>query len=398
LAKAQRSVVRKEHAGTVLLVDDDPFVLQYLARSVHSSLLRIVTCQTPHEALNYVLSEGVVAVVSDISMPEMSGLELLRIIRQHDPELPVVLVTGVPCIRSAAEAVEHGAFMYLVKPVDPAMLTMTLERAVRQYCSTKVKRDSLIALGVDGKTADLARLQSQYERALKASWIAYQPIVRSTDGSVFGHEALLRCDESLLRDPELIVNAAERLNDLPRLGRLVRELAAKTLLDSQDDRTLFINLHPCDLRDPDLSDADSILASVADRVVLEITERASMQDIGGFRLKISELRELGFRIAVDDVGAGYAGLNCIAMLEPEFIKLDMTLVRNLDEQPIKQKLVASLVALGKDVGHTVIAEGVESLAERDTLVELGCDLLQGYFISHPSRIAPPVNWPPFSQK
>jgi len=118
-------------------------------------------------------------------------------------------------------------------------------------------------------------------------------------------------------------------------------------------------------------------------------------NIDGFRQKLSVLRELGFRIAVDDLGVGYAGLNSIAMLEPEFIKLDMTLVRKIDEQPVKQKLVSSLTALSKDMGHQVIAEGVETREERDTLVELGCDLLQGYLFSRPERDFPPVNWPPF---
>lgn len=387
-------MLKREHPGTVLLVDDDPEVLQLLAQSIKVSPFSVAPCLTAHEAIRHVSNGSVVAVVSDLSMPEISGMELLRILRQHDPELPVVLLTGVPSIRSAAEAVEYGAFMYLVKPVDPVVLTMTVERAIRHYCTARIKRDTLARLGVEGEAANLSRLQAQFEQALDALWIAYQPIVRREDGSVLGHEALLRSDGSLLQDPELIINAAERLNRMNQLGRVVRELAAKPLLADAGPSLLFLNLHSRDLKDADLRDGDSALASIADRVVLEITERASLLDLDGFRERIAALRELGFRIAVDDLGAGYAGLNSIAMLEPEFIKLDLTLVRNIEEQPVKQKLVASLTALSRDMGHRVIAEGVETRAERDTLVELGCDFLQGYFISRPERQFPAVNWPP----
>ena len=385
LSKAKRTVMKRELAGTVLLVDDDPVILQWLTNSISSIPFTVTPCSSPHEVIDHVAKESVVAVVSDISMPEMSGLELLRVLRQYDADLPVVIVTGVPSIRSAAEAVEYGAFMYLVKPVDPVVLGLTVERAVRHYCNAKVKRDALQRLGVDDETSNLGRLQAQFDYALDALWVAYQPIVNAIDRSIFGHEGLLRCDGSLLPEPELIVNAAERLNSLHLLGRTVRERAAQPFLASGQSGLLFLNIHPYDLQDADLRDEDSALASIADRVVLEITERASLLNIEGIRQKISALRELGFRIAVDDLGAGYAGLNSIAILEPEFIKLDMTLVRDVDKEPVKQKLIASLAALGKDMGHQIIAEGVETASERDTLVEIGCHFLQGYLFARPER-------------
>jgi len=376
----------------VLLVDDDPNVLRPLARSIQASPFTVVPCRTAHEAIKHVASGAVVAVVSDISMPEISGMELLRILRQHDADIPVILVTGAPSIQTAADAVEFGAFMYHLKPVDPVVLTMSIERAVRHYCSAKIKRETLDSLGIESEATNLRRLQAQYEQALDALWIAYQPIV-CKDGSVLGHEAFLRCEGSLLEGPELVISAAERVNDLNHLGRVVRELATKPFLDDRAG-LLFINLHPHDLEDPDLYDRDSALASLANRVVLEMAERESLLNIDGFEHKMDALRELGFRIAVDDLGAGYAGLNSIATLEPEFIKLDMTLVRDIEKQPVKQKVVASLTALSKDMGHQVIAEGVETCAERDTLIELGCDFYQGYLISRPTREFPPVNWPP----
>jgi EAL domain-containing protein (putative c-di-GMP-specific phosphodiesterase class I) len=100
------------------------------------------------------------------------------------------------------------------------------------------------------------------------------------------------------------------------------------------------------------------------------------------------LRELGFRIALDDLGAGYAGLTSFALLEPEFVKLDMSLVRDVHQNATKQKVIGSMVRLCHEMDKQIIAEGVESRDERDALVELGCDLLQGYFFAKPGKAFP----------
>jgi len=141
-----------------------------------------------------------------------------------------------------------------------------------------------------------------------------------------------------------------------------------------------------------LSDPASPLAAIAPRVVLEITERASLDGVREAKARIHALRELGFRIAIDDLGAGYAGLTSFAMLEPEFVKLDLSLVRDVHASAVKQKLVGSMTALCKDMGIAVIAEGIESAHERDCLLGLGCELLQGYLIARPGRAFPEVSY------
>ena len=223
-------------------------------------------------------------------------------------------------------------------------------------------------------------------------WLAYQPIVRASDHSIFGFEALLRSDEPSLTTPAAILHVAERLGALNRLGRAVRNQAAITVASAHRSYALFVNLHPQDLFDVDLSDAAAALSAVAGRVVLEVTERASITDFELARQKIAELRHKGFRIAVDDLGAGYAGLSSFAILEPEFVKLDMTLVRNVDQSTVKQKLVKSIATSCRDMGLYVIAEGVETREERDAAIELGCDLLQGFLFARPGPAFPGVSW------
>jgi EAL domain-containing protein (putative c-di-GMP-specific phosphodiesterase class I) len=171
-------------------------------------------------------------------------------------------------------------------------------------------------------------------------------------------------------------------------------LAAGAMEHAATDAVLFLNLHPLDLADENLFDSLAPLTQIASRVVLEVTERAAIEEVDGVERRVGRLREHGFRVAVDDLGAGYAGLSSFALLEPEIVKLDVSLLRDIDQSPVKQKLVASMTALCKDMGFLVVAEGIETPAERDCVVALGCDLLQGYLFARPGRPFPAASWGP----
>jgi EAL domain-containing protein (putative c-di-GMP-specific phosphodiesterase class I) len=130
---------------------------------------------------------------------------------------------------------------------------------------------------------------------------------------------------------------------------------------------------------------DTPLSTMASRVVLEITERATLDDVPDLERRTRILRQLGFRIAVDDLGAGHAGLATLTRLEPEFVKLDLSLVQQVHLSPVRQKLVASVSALCADLHAELVAEGVEEPADRDRLLALGCRLQQGYLFAKPDR-------------
>jgi EAL domain-containing protein (putative c-di-GMP-specific phosphodiesterase class I) len=119
-------------------------------------------------------------------------------------------------------------------------------------------------------------------------------------------------------------------------------------------------------------------------VVLEITERAPLSGLEEVREHVRELRQFGFRIAVDDLGAGYAGLTSFATLDPDIVKLDMNLVRGIEGSAVKRKLVGSVASLCREMDMLIVAEGVETAAERDVLTELGCDLFQGFLFARPA--------------
>jgi EAL domain-containing protein (putative c-di-GMP-specific phosphodiesterase class I) len=258
-----------------------------------------------------------------------------------------------------------------------------VRRAANFHRLAQLKRETLTLLGDGALKDDRESLERAFRRALDGLWMAFQPIVSWPGRELFGYEALVRTEEpSLSRPPDLIA-AAERLQRLPELGRAVRDAVAAQMADATG--SIFVNLHASDLLDEHLLDKASPLSAHAGRVVLEITERAGLDAVKDAGSRVAILKRMGYRIAIDDLGAGYAGLSSFAHLEPHIVKLDMSLVRALHDAPMKRKLVQSVVALCRDLGIDAVAEGVETAAERDALAEVGCPLLQGYLFGRPEK-------------
>jgi EAL domain-containing protein (putative c-di-GMP-specific phosphodiesterase class I) len=232
---------------------------------------------------------------------------------------------------------------------------------------------------------DRAGIDAKLDRALRSLWMAYQPVVAANEGSVYGYEALLRSDEPLLLLPKAVLKAAEKMRRVNEVGRAVRDAVASDMeFMPESGAFAFLNVHPEDLLDPALYLPSAPLTRVAQRVVLELSDRASLDSVVDARERIERLRALGFRIAIDDLGAGQADSSTFAQLEPEFVKIDLSIIRGVDKDPSKRKMVHALVRLCHNMGKSVIAEGVENAGERDTLVEAGCDFLQGYFLGSPA--------------
>jgi EAL domain-containing protein (putative c-di-GMP-specific phosphodiesterase class I) len=377
----------------VLVADDDEDVRTLLSKSLRSAGYAVVQASDGRQALEILDARPVDAIVTDISMPEMTGIELLRAIRARRADVPVVLVTGSPDMESAMQAVKLGALIYLTKPIDLDELRRVLARAVRLGRIARLKQEALVLVGAGGLGGgDLLALEASFARALDTIWIAYQPIVRSHDGSLFGYEALLRSAEPSLPHPGAMLDAAERLDRLTELGRAIRAAAVRPMSSAPPEAMLFINLHARDLLDEALFSRESPLAAIASRVVLEITERAALDNVKDARERIAKLRGQGFRIAVDDLGAGYAGLTSFVTLEPELVKLDMTLVRDIHQHTLKQQLVRAITLLCRELGLLVVAEGVETPEERGCVIDCGCDLIQGYLVAKPGPPFPQPSW------
>src|SRR3954464_7646720 len=262
------------------------------------------------------------------------------------------------------------------------------------YFSPKIRLERLIYRGIR-EAANASRSIEERERARRvadlrsslrdrAVYVDYHPIVVTETREIFGYEALTRGVMRSLRSPEVMFDVAAEADLVWELSRLCRSRAIEGIATRlQADELLFINVDPHDFSDPAFNENE---VKCPERVVIEITERTAIKDYPKFRERLRIFRERGFRFAVDDAGSGYAGLGSIANLEPDFIKLDISLINAIDTNFIKQNLVATMVRFANDHGAMVIAEGVERAEEFETVKQLGVHLVQGFFLHRPSHL------------
>ncbi|MCH2101589.1 MAG: EAL domain-containing protein [Planctomycetes bacterium] len=381
---------------TILLVEDDAEV-RAAFRAALGKEFEIFEAEDGQYALGILTEHLPDLIVSDITMPGLDGVSLLREIRARDLDIPVILVTGEPELDGAVQAVEYGALRYLEKPIDPGQLRELAEQAVDFRRMANAKRDLFrMTSGTQGTASDRAGQLTRFESALDSIYLHFQPIYSLEQGTAIGYECLLRCAEETLRQPPALIQAGEELGRTSEIGRAIRAAALEKLAEVPEHAYLFVNLHFADLDDADLFDADSAFSQQAHRFVLEITERESLEVIANAQDKVQQLRELGFQIAMDDLGAGHNGLAAFAQLAPEVVKLDMRLVRDLDQGERQRDLVRVMHDFCAVRGMHVVAEGVETREELDALMEIGVDLIQGYYIARPHReVIDPPN--PFAQ-
>jgi EAL domain-containing protein (putative c-di-GMP-specific phosphodiesterase class I) len=370
----------------VLIIDDDASMRRFVEKALGSPALVIDSAADGTDALALLGENSYDTILTDIAMPGMNGVEFLRTVREMDPDVPVVLITGNPALETAIEAIEHGAFRYLLKPVSVADLRSVTERAIRLHALTRLRRRAVEnEAGTTNEQIDRDELAKGFDRALGSLHMVYQPIVSSREARVFGYEALVRSNERTLSTPPELLAAAEQLGRVVELGRAVRARVAGDASASPADAVIFVNVHPAELEDETLYGAHTPFSRVARRIVLEVTERASLDRVRDVDNRIARLRAIGFRLAVDDLGAAYSGLATLARIEPDIVKLDMVLARGLASQSANRAVIRSMVQLCLELGMAFVCEGVETEAQRDAMIELGCDLFQGYLYSRPER-------------
>lgn len=356
--------------GSVLVIDDDDLFLRVCTTVLKRAGHDVQGVQSARAALDALGQRHFDAVVSDVRMPGTDGIDLLKAVRQQQPSLPFVLMSGEPTVDSALTAIEHRALRYLRKPFDVDALAQVVAEAVAMPAA---------------KPQTTQGDHDRFTRALAATFMAYQPIVKLSSQAVWAHEALVRCEAPDCASPAELLDLAERTERIHELGRLVRRRVAEDARNAPPDSSLFVNLHPAELLDQDLYDPTAPLSRLAPRVVLEITERASVVHLAELPRLITRLRGLGFRIALDDLGAGYSGLTLLARIVPEIVKLDAALVRGIETSPSQRIIIASVVDLAKHLNTVVVAEAIETHGEQRALERLGVDWMQGYRFGRPQK-------------
>lgn len=220
----------------------------------------------------------------------------------------------------------------------------------------------------------------------------FQTVVSLKSGRILGYEALSRITgESEFDSIEQLCLAAiefDRVQELERLCHRRALEAARSILKPGSNMKLLININPNTVNDlrfkATFTDEYVQQYNISPRsIIFEITERSCIERMENYEETIRHFKEMGFEIAIDDMGAGYSGLNRVANVQPHFVKLDMHLIRNIDQEGIKNAIVKGLVSFSRASNIKLIAEGIESYEELKTVVDLGVNYAQGFFIQEP---------------
>ncbi|WP_137896541.1 EAL domain-containing protein [Ramlibacter sp. 2FC] len=215
--------------------------------------------------------------------------------------------------------------------------------------------------------------------------IVYQPIFDIVRHRVVGHEALTRFSAEPVRTPDRWFAEAAEVGQLERLELAVIEAALKGLEHFPPDAYLALNISPETILDGEM--ARVLEGWPLQRLVLEVTEHASVADYGRMAATLAPWRRAGLRLAVDDAGAGYSSFRHILKLKPDVIKLDSSLIRDIDRDQDSRALAAALIRFAQETGSQIVAEGVETEAELEMLRRLKVDNAQGYLLGRPMPLA-----------
>jgi EAL domain-containing protein (putative c-di-GMP-specific phosphodiesterase class I) len=225
---------------------------------------------------------------------------------------------------------------------------------------------------------------------------SYQPILRLQEGTILGVEALSRGPRgSGLESADALFGAATAHGLLIELDRLCRRRALLSSGRVPSSAKIFVNTLPATLRDPQfrgkaLIDSLERAHVSPDRIVIEITEHLVIENYALFRETMAYFTDLGMSFAVDDVGAGYSGLESIAKLKPSFLKIDTSLVRDVHVSHVNRAMVKAIIALGHGINARVIAEGIHNEEETQVLRAMGVDFGQGYHLAKPDAPQEPA--------
>jgi EAL domain-containing protein (putative c-di-GMP-specific phosphodiesterase class I) len=220
----------------------------------------------------------------------------------------------------------------------------------------------------------------------------FQPIMDLQSGGIHGFEALSRGPAGTQQHSPLnLFDAANETDLVFELDRHCRRRALRTARELPSPHRLFINVVPASMYDPDFQGASLItllegLGLSPARIALEVSEKYAINNYMLFVEALETFRQLGFSIAVDDIGAGHSGLENIAHLQPRYLKFDMQLVRDIDKNPIKREMARALKTFADKMDSQIIAEGIEREDEQKACADLGIDFGQGYLLARPAPL------------
>jgi len=367
---------------TILLVDDEREFVKMMTLGLQMRNYQVSAAYDGEEALEKVKANPDI-ILLDVMLPKINGYEVCRRLREDEAthRIPIIMLTGRDISQDKIEGLYIGADDYITKPFETEELFARIEAILRRGQSFE-EREKDKKLAID-----------EIKRIINDELIIphFQPIFYLQPFRLLGIEVLSRLPQKCyFGSTEILFDAAFYLGTLLDLEMACHKKALSKLGKNAQENTIFFNISPYLVLDPKFRSAASLYSFYThpEKVVLELTERTAIKDFDLFVQTLMLFKKEGFKISIDDIGSGYASLNSIVEIKPNFIKIDMPIIRNIEVDSVRQNLLKAIVMFCKESGFIVIAEGIEKQEELETLICFGVDAGQGYLLGRPSPDVP----------
>ncbi|HZB02139.1 MAG TPA: EAL domain-containing protein [Actinomycetota bacterium] len=381
----------------VLLADDEPGLRLALSELLsHVEEVELIgTAADAEEAIRIAEAGRPDVALVDVRMPEGGGPHAARGITRVSPTTRVIALSAFEDRQNVLEMLRAGAVGYLVKGAAAEELVEGIQRVagggtslssavmggVVSELATQLRRQEIEREADEALRGDIERFVSGH-----GVWMVYQPIQDLETGAEVGLEALARFGSIPAKTPDRWFAEAIALELGHQLELRTLGEALDALPRIADGTFLSVNCSSGVAASPDVAQR---LDGVEHRIVLEITEHEAIEDYGALAQGLAPLRERGLRVAVDDVGAGYASLRHALQLAPDMVKMDMSLTRDVNRDAGRRALASALISFASETNMTIVAEGIETAGELEALRALGVRYGQGFHLARPAPLDAP---------
>lgn len=383
----------------LVIVDDEPANVTLLKRLIRSlGITNVHGVTDPREAVQRCIDVNADLVLLDLNMPHLDGFEVMDALNAILPDgtfLPVLVLTADSTIETRDRALQAGAKDFLTKPFDHTETLLRVRNLLETRALHTQLRDHNVSLqeelehrrAQDRRAADEHR--QRHERinqtlADRTFTIVFQPIADLRSGPILGMEALARFHGEPQRPPNEWFDEAATVGLETELELAAASTALAQLDQLAPDMFMSVNISPQTVVRAEFAHVLDGLPH--ERIVLELTEHARVEDYETLLATLDDLHRRGVRIAIDDAGSGYAGLQHILRLRPDIIKLDLELTHGINTDPARRALTTAMISFARELDATIIAEGIETRRELETLRALNVPYGQGYHLARPGSI------------
>ncbi|MBF0504957.1 MAG: EAL domain-containing protein [Candidatus Omnitrophica bacterium] len=366
---------------TVLIVDDEPALAQLLSILLGSHGYSTKVASTGRQALE-VTQPGIDLILLDMMLPDFEGLKVCQQLKSNSEtrDIPIIMISGKQSKNDRIESLYLGADDYLTKPFEPEELFARMDVILRRHHNSS---QGVYNPQQQDIICELRRIIDE-----KAVNVCFQPIYFFKPMRLMGFEMLSRPQTStMMVNPEIFFKFALKYGVYYDVEMIGWNKALKTACEVFDGRQkLFLNCDPYLVESDkfkNIKDMFSGYGMPSNEVFLEVTERSAVIAYDAFFERLRDFRDDGFKIAVDDVGAGYSSLEAIVQIKPEVIKLERQIISGMSADPFKRSIIKLIVSFCRENSIVCVAEGIENRQDFDVLLELGVDAGQGYYLSRP---------------